>query len=55
MAVTAYPEVRHNPDFKAAGFDDFLVKPVDLSMVRLAVEKWIVKASTDRRGGTARA
>lgn len=39
VAVTAYPEVRHQPHFRAA-FDDFIIKPVDLPAVRRAVERW---------------
>jgi hypothetical protein len=55
VAVTAFPDVRHLPDFKAAEFDDFLVKPVELSVVRRAVEKWVVRSGDAGRGGPARA
>jgi len=51
--VTAYPDARHLPDFKAADFDDFLVKPVELSVVRRAVEKWMTLSGGDGRSGTA--
>jgi CheY-like chemotaxis protein len=55
VAVTAFPEVRHLPDFKAAQFDDFLVKPVELSVVRRAVEKWVPPPGGNGRAGAARA
>ena len=41
VAVTAYPEVRDLPAFKTAEFDDFLMKPVELSALRRAMEKWL--------------
>lgn len=41
IAVTAHPEIRHQPGFKAARFDDFMVKPVELSLVRQAVGRWM--------------
>jgi len=50
VAVTAYPDARHLPDFKAADFDDFLVKPVELSVVRRAVEKWMWSGGDGRSG-----
>jgi CheY-like chemotaxis protein len=53
VAVTAYPDARHLPDFKAADFDDFLVKPVELSVVRRAVEKWMTWSGGDGRSGAA--
>jgi CheY-like chemotaxis protein len=55
VAVTAHAEVRHLPDFKTAGFDDLLLKPVDLSVVRRAVEKWALEAAGEGRSDTARA
>ena len=60
LAVTAYPDVRHLADFKSAAFDDFLVKPVEITTVRRAVEKWLawvnagggaVPPALDFRGG----
>ena len=53
LAVTAYPDARHLPDFKAAEFDDFLVKPVELQTVRRAVEKWMSYVHEPGRGGAA--
>lgn len=55
LAVTAYPDARHLPAFKEAGFDDFIVKPVELSTVRRAVEKWMAWVSAEQGGSTARA
>jgi two-component system sensor histidine kinase BarA len=55
VAVTAFPEIRHLPDFEAAEFDDFLVKPVDLSVLRRAVDKWLPQAGANGQGGAARA
>lgn len=55
VAVTAYPDARHLPDFEAADFDDFLVKPVELPTVRRAVEKWMAWVREGGRHGAARA
>jgi CheY-like chemotaxis protein len=55
VAVTAFPDVRHLPDFRAAAFDDFLVKPFELSVVRRTVEKWASHGSDAGFAGTARA
>jgi CheY-like chemotaxis protein len=55
VAVTAFPDVRHLPDFAAAEFDDFLVKPVELSVVRRAVEKWVAPSGDKGASGSARA
>ena len=53
VAVTAFPEVRHVPGFAAAEFDDFIVKPVELSVVRQTVEKWLREASAPVVAATA--
>ena len=55
VAVTAFPEVRHLPGFKAAAFDDFLVKPVELPVLRRAVEKWLREPGANGQAGAARA
>jgi CheY-like chemotaxis protein len=55
VAVTAFPGVRHLPDFKAAEFDDFLVKPVELPVLRRAVEKWLRDPGANGQAGAARA
>ncbi len=49
VAVTAHPDVRSQPAFTAAAFDDCMMKPVDLARVRQAVEKWMTGAA----GGTS--
>ena len=54
VAVTAYPEVRHLPDFQAAEFDDFLVKPIELSVVRRAVERWLHDPGPNGQAGATR-
>jgi CheY-like chemotaxis protein len=41
VAVTAFPEARLGPDLEAAEFDDFLFKPIELSVVHRLVEKWL--------------
>lgn len=53
VAVTAHPEVRHQPAFKAVGFDDVMMKPVDLAQLRHAVEKWMA-GPDDRAWGATR-
>jgi CheY-like chemotaxis protein len=55
VAVTAFPEIRHLPDFAEAEFDDFLVKPVELSVLRRAVDKWLHRADASGQAGAARA
>ena len=55
VAVTAFPEIRHLPDFEEAEFDDFLVKPVELSVLRRAVDKWLHQAGANGQAGAARA
>jgi CheY-like chemotaxis protein len=55
VAVTAFPEVRHLPDFNAADFDDFLVKPVEFSVLRRAVERWLHDGGAEGQAGSARA
>lgn len=54
VAVTAHPEVRHQPGFKAARFDDFMVKPVDLALIRQAIDRWMTDGDgTIGNGGRA--
>lgn len=47
VAVTAHPDVRHQASFKAAGFDDVMVKPVELALVRQAVRRWMPGADAN--------
>ena len=54
VAVTAFPEVRQLPDFEAAEFDDFLVKPVEFSSLRRIVDKWLHGARANGQAGAAR-
>ena len=51
VAVTAFSEVRQVPEFETAEFDDFLVKPIELPVVRRTVEKWLLDAGAKVRGG----
>lgn len=41
VAVTAHPDSRHLPEYKSAAFDDLVVKPIDFSIVRRVIEKWM--------------
>ena len=45
VAVTASPGIDRRADFRAAGFDDLLLKPVELPAVRRVVERWIGNAA----------
>ena len=51
VAVTAFPEVRQVPGFEAAEFDDFLVKPIELSVVRRTVGKVAARRRCESAGG----
>jgi len=41
VAVTALADVRSRADFHLAGFDDVLLKPIELREVRAMVERWL--------------
>jgi len=55
VAVTAFPEARHVAGFEAAEFDDFLVKPIELPVVRRTVERWLPAAAAKVLGEPRRA
>lgn len=41
VAVTAYPDSRHLAEFEEAGFDELIVKPVDLAALREIVRRYL--------------
>lgn len=41
VAVTAHPDSRHLADFKEAGFDALMAKPVDLATLRAIVARFL--------------
>lgn len=47
VAVTAYADVSNLRNFRESEFDDLLVKPIELSIVRRAVERWLHYTSTE--------
>ena len=47
VAVTAFSEVRQVPEFETAEFDDFLVKPLELPVVRRTRRKVAARAKPE--------